>query len=315
MVCECGAEIREGSRFCGKCGRPVPVAAAAEIANQAAAVAETVESAVTEDAQTVQEFAEEAVQTVAQDSQAFVDQGAQAVQQVVDQGVQAAQPYMPYGNQPTQPYANQPVQHYPNQPAQPYPGQAPMTNPDGTPIVPPPYPWEKAAKVKKEKAPKAPKEPKEPKEKKPLNKRLIQYVAMGLGLILLVLGIIGLITKTGGGTGSESINVVQQTAVNPLPNGGAKNTANKFLQLFDKVTGETVEAVGTVTGGMPGDVGKIAQNLTDAGETVTGGGSGGSFLNKTAWPFTIAGGVLLLGGAAWFFLDSKKNKKAAEAAA
>ena len=296
MVCECGAEIREGSRFCGKCGRPVPMAAAAELANQAAQTAEAFQSAVSEDVQTAQDFAGQAVQAVEQDvqtAQAFAEP-----QAYPPQG-------MPYGNQPDA-----------NQPAQPFAPQAPLTNLDGTPAVPPPYPWERAAKVKKEKTPKPPKEPKEPKEKKPLNKKLIQFVAMGLGLILLVLGVIGLFTgKSGGGkTGGAITGAVQQNALDKLPSGEAKDMGTRVLRLFGKAADETVDAIGTVAGGLPGDVGKIAENVTSVGETVTGN-SGSSFLNTMAWPFIIVGALLLLGGGAWFFLDSKKNKKTAVEAA
>ena len=322
MVCECGATIREGARFCGKCGRPVVMA-------EAAGVAEAVQNTVNEGVQAAEGYVQQAaapVQPFAAEAQPYANPAYPPVQPVQPYGNQAyppEQPAQPYGNQayqPAQPYGNQayqPAQPYGNQgyqPEQPYGNPPPMTNPDGTPVVPPPYPWEKAAKVKKEKAPKP---PKEPREKKPLklNKRLLQYAAMGLGLVLLVLGIIGLVSGKGGSAGSEGVitSAVKQSALNDLPNGSGKTTLEKGLQAFDNLFGGVTDALGTVANGVPGDVGKIAKNVASAGETVTGGSSGG-FLNTMGWPFTIAGAVLLLGGGAWFFLDSKKNKKAAVAA-
>ena len=121
---------------------------------------------------------------------------------------------------------------------------------------------------------------------------MLSIALIALGVVLLGLGLAGLFS---GGTSSGTADTLADTIKEPVPSGSFRNVLDSALKATSSLGGELSES-------LPVDV------------TNPAGGNGG-FLNSVGLPFTIVGGVLLLGGVGLLIaVILKKKKKSGEEA-
>ena len=296
MVCQCGAVIMDGAKFCGRCGRPVSEVAQPVVGDDAA-----------------QEFAPDNAAAFAPgwdwnagaSPQPMYTPQAQNLNPAAGQTYGQARFYAQAAGQSAQNTGTPQAASWGAAPAGDYAGQSAQNAPVDEN-------WEKPSFMSK--------------VKDTLSrigvKKLLAFGAMGLGLILAVVGLIVMFSG-----GSRAVQVHADTsAIMEAPTEDGVTVADvslpsgSFSSIIGKVPGAVSGVVDEVASAVPGDVGKVIGEITDSVGIVSdsalsaigvneGGASGGGSVAGII--LLIVGVLLLIGGGVLLFLDMRKQKKSA----